>query len=209
MLAALSIHPVYLPVTADMASGKKQKLYCYVDETGQDPSARFFIVVAIVAGEEQESLREALTAVERSAGTGHKKWHKIRSESRLRYLERVLQQSLAAGKVFYGCFEKPVPYFFPFVEVLERGIKAVAGGNYIARVCIDGIDRQKAKELTSALRSRGISLKLVKGARDESEALIRLADMWAGCIRAALGEAEAERRVLDQALGLRHVRDVS
>jgi len=25
-----------------------QKLYCYVDETGQDPASEFFIVVAVV-----------------------------------------------------------------------------------------------------------------------------------------------------------------
>jgi hypothetical protein len=38
-----------------------------------------------------------------------------------------------------------------------------------------------------------VSLELVKGKTDESEPLICLADMWAGCIRSALlGEHDSE-----------------
>jgi len=66
-----------------------QKLYCYVDETGQDPASEFFIVVAIVLQKEQESIRKKL-------------------------------------------------------------------------------DKYKAKELTNALRTRGISLRMIKSRRDES-----------------------------------------
>ncbi len=40
--------------------------------------------------------------------------------------------------------------------------------------------------ITNALRERGISLRIVKSRRDESEPFIRLADMWAGCIRDSL-----------------------
>jgi len=58
---------------------------------------------------------------------------------------------------------------------------------------VDGIDRKKAMELTNALRATGISLRMVKGCRDESEPIIRLADMWAGCIRSALfGHKDAQ-----------------
>jgi hypothetical protein len=34
-------------------------------------------------------------------------------------------------------------------------------------------------DLTNALRTRGVSLELVKDRRDEDEPLIRLADLWA------------------------------
>lgn len=67
---------------------------------------------------------------------------------------------------------------------------------YVARVFDDGIDHKKALELTNALRHRGVSLELVRGRRDESEPLIRLADMWAGCIRSAsMGGAEEQALV--------------
>ena len=37
-----------------------QKLYCYVDETGQDKGSDFFIVVAVVSEKEQALLRDQL-----------------------------------------------------------------------------------------------------------------------------------------------------
>jgi hypothetical protein len=49
------------------------------------------------------------------------------------------------------------------------------------------------------------SLEKVRGRRDESEPVIRLADMWAGCIRAALKGSPEEGKVLDAALNMRLV----
>ena len=83
---------------------------------------------------------------------------------------------------------------------MERAIRANAHEPYTARVIIDGIDRQKAAELTNALRDRGVTLDMVRGKKDESEPLIRLADMWAGCIRAAMLGRGAEREMLQRAL---------
>jgi hypothetical protein len=45
----------------------------------------------------------------------------------------------------------------------------------------------------------------VRDRRDESEPVIRLADMWAGCIRAALQGSPEEGKVLEAALNLRHL----
>ena len=73
------------------------------------------------------------------------------------------------------------------VDLLERAItKSTKDKQYQATVYVDGINKMVAKSLTHALRKRGLSLRMVKGRRDESEPLIRLADMWAGCIRSAL-----------------------
>jgi hypothetical protein len=55
---------------------------------------------------------------------------------------------------------------------------------------------------------RGISLEMVRSKRDESEPVIRLADMWAGCIRAAISGRAEERAILDQALRKNYVRDI-
>jgi len=85
------------------------------------------------------------------------------------------------------------------LEVLEDAIRIKAVPPYTARVYVDGIDRKKAAELTNALRLRGISLELVRSRRDESEPLIRLADMWAGCIRGAWKGEHDERALLERA----------
>jgi hypothetical protein len=184
---------------------RRRKLYCYVDETGQDARSEAFVVVAMVTEEQQEELRSALVHIEQLAGTSKRKWHKSRPERRLRYLALALEKQVAAGDVFFGVYKKPLPFFFPFIEVIERAIKTKRSPEYLARVFVDGIDRKKATELTNALRLRDVSLEMVRGRRDESEPLIRLADMWAGCIRAALAGAEEEKVLCERALRARRI----
>ena len=163
-----------------------QKLYCYVDESGQDPKSEFFVVVAIVNAEDQSHLRKQLEDIEDIAQTHKLKWHKTSHDRKMRYLSLVLERKIAAGKVYAAHYKKPIPYFFPMIEVLGKAIREVAQGRYLARIYIDGIDKQKSQALTNALRASGISLRMVRSRRDESEPLIRLADMWAGCLRSEL-----------------------
>ena len=188
---------------------KKRKLYCYVDEAGQDTASSVFVVAAVVSAGEQDKLREILMEIERAAGTGHRKWHENRPARRLRYLNLVIERGVGYKEVFFGSFPKPLPFFFPMLEVVEVAINAVATFPYTTRVVVDGIDRKKAAELTNALRLRGVSLDMVRGRRDESEPIIRLADMWAGCIRAALlGRAE-ERALLKRAIETNYIRSTN
>lgn len=177
-----------------------QKLYAYLDETGQDHTAAFFYVVAVVNDQDQEQLRERAVRAEDLARTGHRKWHKTQPKKRMAFLTEVLHQKLGHGDVFFGAYPKPIPYFFPMLDVLEYAIRRKATPPYVARIHVDGIDRTKALQLTNALRARGISLELVRSRRDESEPLIRLADMWAGCIRAARAGRSPERAFLTAAL---------
>jgi hypothetical protein len=185
----------------------KKKLYCYVDETGQDARSSVFIVVAVVKAGEQDEARVALTRIEHAAGTNQLKWHKTESSRRLQYLKLVLEKGVG-GEVFFGSFQKPLPFFFPTLEVIEAAIKTVAIPPYTTRIFVDGIDRKKAAELTNALRVRGVSLEMVRARRDESEALIRLADMWAGCIRAALAGRPDEHALVERALKQSYLRRI-
>lgn len=177
-----------------------KKLYCYVDETGQDAGSKFFIVVSIVTESELQVLKSQLVDLEDEIKLGQKKWHKSRPLERENFLKQVVRRSMAAGEVYYAQFTKPLPFFLPLLETVEKAIKDKAGEqDYKAVVYVDGIDKKKAKELTGGLRLKGISLSYVRSARDESEVLIRLADRWAGCIRQALeGEIES-RQVLNKA----------
>ncbi len=189
-----------------MPPTERQILYCYVDETGQDASANFFVVVAVVSERDQESLRQALIDIEQLAGTGRRKWHKTRPARRMHYLTRAFERNVGSKEVFFSSYPKPIPYFFPLIEVLEYAIKAKATGPYTARIFVDGIDRKKAMELTNALRLRGVSLEMVRSRRDESEPLIRLADMWAGCIRGAQEGGAEEQALVARATQAKYLR---
>lgn len=103
-----------------------QKLYCYLDETGQDASSDIFVVVAVVSAKEQDPLRQAIMDIENLAGTGRRKWHKSRSPRRLRYLTLAFERNLGREEIFFGSYPKPLPYFFPLLEVLEDAIRIKA-----------------------------------------------------------------------------------
>lgn len=174
---------------------KRQKLYAYVDEAGQDDTSQFFVVSTVVTEKEQDGIREQLLAIEAEAKTYGLKWHRSRHDRRVKYLTLVLNRKVAAGCVYIGRYPKPIPYTPPLIYVIEQAVKdrEAAKGYYRAIVRVDGINRKVAITLTNALRAQGVSLKLVKGKRDDGEPLIRLADMWAGCIRSALlGEKDSE-----------------
>ncbi len=184
-------------------------LYVYVDESGQDPLSEVFVVVAVVSAQEQEKLRTQLEGIECEVGTGRKKWHKVRHKNRMEYLTTVLKRRIAAGGVYVSSYHKPIPHAFPFIDTLERCIKETSLGHSDTRVYVDGIDRRKAKELTNALRARGISLHVIKSRRDESEPMIRLADMWAGCARSAYLRHQDTRQLLEQAERVGYLLNVS
>jgi hypothetical protein len=189
--------------------GERQRLYAYLDESGQDASSEYFVVVAVVTDAEQDRIRKELEAIEEEAQTHSLKWHKTSHTRRMRYLSLVLERSIASGTVYAAHFKKPIPFFFPMLEVLEKAIKRAAHRNYRASIYVDGIDRYKAVQLTNALRASGISLTMVRGRRDESEPLIRLADMWAGCIRSALLDHKDTHDLLLKARRERYLTDLT
>lgn len=163
---------------------KPKKLYCFVDETGQDAGSQLFIVAAVIAWDDVPALRASLMELEKELKVGSKKWHKLRQQSRMEFMEAFLREKYPNLKIYFGHFKKPTLYYFPTLEVIEKALGSFSQPVQ-AVVSIDGLDAISAKKMTNALRSKHLQLKLVKGWRDESEVLIRLADRWAGCLRLA------------------------
>jgi hypothetical protein len=185
-----------------------QKIYCYVDETGQDVKSEFFIVVAVANDQNQNILRDSLCKIESLAKIGKRKWHKSSFDRRKQYLNLLIKEGVCEGDIYFGHYKKPIPYFLPMLEVLEKSIIDKARQSYKATVYVDGIDKKKANELTNALRVRKIKLELVKSRRDESEPLIRLADRWAGCIRLSFLNNKDYRNILEKAKNKRYIKEV-
>ncbi len=47
-----------------------KRLFCYVDESGQDTKGALFIVSVVITGQERESLIQICEAIERECGKG-------------------------------------------------------------------------------------------------------------------------------------------
>jgi hypothetical protein len=172
------------------------KLYCYVDETGQDTKGQLFIVVTVVVAEERYKLDAYLEDAEKTSGIGKKKWVRAKTalDSRNQYLE-----SVGAGdfknKLFYSQYAETGTGAYEQLTVLaiaqaisQYRTKHRLTDDYKVSVTIDGLKRAEETRVGKQLRELGIKSKKIRGARDASEPLIRLADRIAGLVRDAASD---------------------
>ncbi|MFN0107213.1 MAG: hypothetical protein ACKVZH_00030 [Blastocatellia bacterium] len=69
------------------------------------------------------------------------------------------------------------------VETTARAIQHKAAAAQPATIVVDGLSGQNIDRFKKSLRRRQINTRKVRGVRDESEPLIRLADAVAGFVR--------------------------
>lgn len=180
---------------------KTQKLYCYVDETGQDTKGDFFIVVAVVVDDERDQLNKYLQEVELSSGIGKKKWVRAKRaiDSRNQYLEAAGSGDIKS-KVFYRTYAKTGTGAFEHLTVLAIA-QAVnryrelhhATEDYRVSIMIDGLKPSEEARVGKSLRQLGVHSRKVRGGRDKSEPILRLADRIAGLVRESYeGQQEYE-----------------
>lgn len=163
---------------------KTQKLYCYVDETGQDTKGRFFLVAIVITGEEREGLIRELEYIEASSLKGIRKWKNTKPVRRIAYLDMILASQLFIDKISYAIFLDRIDYQDLTISATAKAIISTAPiNNYEAVVYVDGLSRTDRFVVGAGLRHRHVKVKRVRGLTDESSSLIRLADSMAGFVR--------------------------
>lgn len=182
------------------ASPHKQKLYCFVDESGQDTEGEIFLVSVVVTGEERDRLLNEAERIERDTGKGLTKWQKAPFDRRLSYITRILALPELHGKLFFSHTTQSKSYVALTVATTAKAITARATGEYKATIIVDGLSGREIIRFTRDLRRFHIAVRKVRGARDESSALIRLADALAGFLRDALEGQEYARKLYEEAV---------
>lgn len=160
-----------------------QKLYCYVDETGQDTKGQFFLVAVIILGQEREELKKDLERIEQTTGKRELRWQKTQFTRRKNYLELALANPHLKGEIFFTQFSGIKYPEFTITAITKAVKKKVKTRNYELTVLIEGLKREERRFFASGLRHQGIRVKKVRGLRQESDAIIRLADSLAGFLR--------------------------
>lgn len=165
-----------------------QKLYCYVDETGQETTGVVFIVSIVVIGEERDDLLKLCEQIENISGKHKDKWGAAKHERRMRYLRHILADDRFNGKLRYSLFRNTREYDTSTVDAIA---KAVLWHNlsesYTSLIYVDGLSKTKRHQYAVALRRYGVPIRKIMGvARDESNALTRLADCLAGFVGDAI-----------------------
>jgi hypothetical protein len=171
-----------------MESLPKQKLYCYVDETGQDTLGELFIVSVVVAGENRESLTAALEAAEQASGKGNVKWMSSRHRARREYIQAVLHNAAFKNTLYFASYRNSKSYMALTVLSTAKAILSAAVEQHSqAMVYVDGLPKARLRWFGTELRHLSVRTSKVAGVRrEETDALIRLADACCGFVRQAL-----------------------
>jgi len=136
--------------------------------------------------------------MEAESGKRAVKWRQAKREFKYAYMELVLRHPQFVGKIFYRVAEDTQAYHQVMLATVASVVReAKSQDKYKASVFIDGLPRGEVRAVGTDLRKSGIATEKVRGVRDESNALIRLADAVAGLIREA-AEGNTEARQLRQ-----------
>ncbi len=192
-----------------MLSRVKTKLYCYVDETGQDTEGTLFIVSVVITDRERDKYQQVCEAIEQGTGKRQAKWIKTSYERRLNYVQRVLETPLLVGKLNYAVYRDIKAYQGPVVQAIARALEGASEGEYQVTVLIDGLPRKLERAVSKQLRKEGVRVKKVRGIKDESDSLIRLADALCGLVRAATEGQPAMVSLLNQGMARGVLRDLT
>jgi hypothetical protein len=158
-----------------------QKLYAYVDETGQDTAGSFFLVSVVVTGKEREQLQAILERIERESGKGKVKWMNAKDSFRVAYIKAVLDTPLFSGKLCYAIYPNTKDYFTKTVLTTARAILLhVTEETYKTTIIVDGLPQSQVQRFGSLLRKLEVKTEKVRGVHDENEPLIRLSDALSG-----------------------------
>ena len=172
------------------------KLYTYVDETGQDTRGQLFIVSVIVIRAERDPLRQALQEIERSSRKLDKKWKKSRPAQREAYMRAILNLEALHGSLYYSVYRNARHYVDLTIQSTAQAILHNIGASDQTTVLVDGLARSERRRFAQGLRSQGIPVDKVRGVKDESDILIRLADALAGFVRNGIDGDHGEMQAM-------------
>lgn len=172
----------------------EQKLYCYVDETGQDTCGEFFLVSVVVVGNERDNLRSKLDAIEKRSGKGIKKWTKSTRKQRIAYMSEIVSDESFANHISFSHYTQSRSYVDMTILSTAKAILAVANETYEATVYVDGMQRTEQRSFAAGLRKLHVHIRLVRGLTDQADEFIRLADAIAGFLRDSMeGDEEMQQ----------------
>lgn len=174
-----------------------KRFYCYVDETGQDTEGDIFIVT-IVIPENRDEVLKYVEEVEEQSGKGKFKWGRAKPDKRFQYLETIFAQKKFPLKLYYSVYKDTKEYKTSTIITIVKAIQAIK--NYKQHkfvISVDGLGRKDQQFYGSQIHKLGIPSRRVKGIkRDESNALIRLADSVCGFVRDVLEGKEIDEKKL-------------
>ena len=175
-----------------------EKIYCYIDESGQDTGGDFFVVALVVTGKERDDLSKKLLLIEQETGKKTTKWSKSKKEISIQYLTKIFESPEFKNKIYYSLKKDTKAYKELTILAIAATINKIkTNENYKASIFIDGLLQSEIKIVSTSLRQIGIRTEKVRGVRDESNPIIRLADSIAGLISRNQKKSDYTQSLID------------
>lgn len=165
----------------------EQKLYAYVDESGQDTGGALFVVGVVLLEDEREAVLKELQWIEQKSGKRNIKWRKARPHPREAYMRAVSGAPVFKNTLFFEVFGESKEYLEMTSYAAAKAILRKAGDHeYKVTVYVDGLSKSDVAVFGQELKALHIKRRKVRGVRrDESNEFIRLADALCGLVRDA------------------------
>ena len=161
-----------------------QKLYCFVDETGQDTKGKIFLVSVIIPGKkEKEELEANLLEIEKRSGKKSVRWGSTRPESKVAYLKEIFSLKILQGDIFYGVFKDTHEYVALTTYTIAQALSLKTQKQYQTTIIIDGLNKKERERVMQGLRTLQIRYRKIRGLKEQASSILRLADAIAGFLR--------------------------
>jgi ribonuclease HII len=183
-----------------MTRSKKQKLYAYVDESGQDTKGKFFLVSVVIPDSQREECKDRLKRIERESGKGIKKWMKATRQQREQYINLIINDGGFKNIGYYSVYQDSLDYVNLTVLTIAKAVLDKAQPPYKATVYVDGLAPSQRQRFATELRKLKVKIRKVRGLRDQSDEFIRLADAIAGFVRDSLEDDPKMKSLYKQAI---------
>lgn len=171
-----------------------------MDETGQDTAGNLFIVAIVIIGSLREELREILANIEKESEKHQKKWMKATRAQRATYIAKIIERPQFVNLLYYNHYQHTKNFFILTVRSTAQALHTHTKASYEATILVDGLPRTERHHFGSELRHLGVSVRKVRGIRDQSDEFIRLADAIAGLVRDALGGDELMKVLFEKTM---------
>ncbi len=167
------------------------KLYCYVDESGQDTHGEFFIVATIITSKERDTLLQHIEQAEVSSGRNNHKWSQSKTAQKKKYLTAIYSPAILRGSIYYRVTHKErLSYLEQTAVTVAQSLEKYSQYHHItdyrASIIIDGLTDKAKTNIRPLIKQFVRQIEKIAGARDESDAIVRLADSIAGIVRESL-----------------------
>ena len=176
----------------ELIAAKPTRIDLYIDESRQRIGGRWFIVAG-VAVEDSNKFRQLCKSIERTSQKGFAKWGKANKNNRLIYLRTIVSDDRFRDILLFSyVFRETKDYVGATIRGIDLAVANLHPSASAVSVYVDGLVKNQYRAYQVRLRKLGCDVEKVRGAKDENEPLIRLADALAGATRDLLEHRNGE-----------------